>query len=657
MKSRTSFFDKTVLRKDITRFAPLWGLYLIGGLLIAITVASLEGKYYSIARMLSNVIGPFGVISIVYALLNAQLLFGDLFNTRLCNALHAMPLRREGWFFTHVTAGMLFSLVPNAIIALVLMPMTGKFWYTALLWLLGMEIHYLFFFGLAVFCMLLTGNRFAAAAVYTIINFLSLIVMWFATVVFQPLMYGVVIRDEVFTPYCPVVKLCMLNEFFEVEHDPSCMCKIDKYFYQFENGGEHLYRFNGLTDNWWYPVILAGLGIILGAVALLLYRRRHLETAGDFMAFKGVKPVFTVVYTLCAGACLQLIGNLFGDPVYIFMVIGLIVGYFTSQMLLNRSLRVFKARNWLCAALFLVVVFGSLGLCKIDVFGITRWTPDADDVVEVKVADSRVDEFTKYNTDATLSDPENIKRLIAIHQLLYAEGPYEDRNTDAGYQNLTICYTLKDGRQVYRQYKATQNGKAAQAIDALIFKNPIFALRADSAEKLVENVANVQIDYMSLRGASIPSLLEALWADAEAGTLLISGTYKPEGEHVCNISLNYKDGSGISFSIFDNNVNTTAWLKEHLPDSIGFEGMLELTASVNIDGHLLNWDDAVLMEEFCDLLYVGIQNGTVVPGVSTNGHQVALYTQFGVTYRYTVAQQDEKLCKWIQSFQKGFLKE
>ncbi len=657
MKSRTSFFDKTVLRKDITRFAPLWGLYLIGGLLISITVASLEQRHYTVANLLGNVIGPFGVISIVYALLNAQLLFGDLFNTRLCNALHALPLRREGWFFTHVAAGMLFSLVPNAIIALVLMPMAGEFWYTPLLWLLGMEMHYLFFFGLAVFCMLLTGNRFAAAAVYTIINFLSLIVMWFATVVYQPLMYGVVIRDEVFAPYCPVVKLCMLTEFFEAEHDPSCMCKIDKYFYQFENGGEHLYRFNGLTDSWWYLVILAGLGIILGAVALMLYRRRHLETAGDFMAFKGVKPVFTVIYTLCAGACLQLFGNLFGEPMYIFMVIGLIVGYFTSQMLLSRSLKVFKARNWLCAAAFLVAVFGSLGLCKIDAFGIVRWIPDADDVVEVKVADSRVDEFTKYNVDATLNDPENIERLIAIHKLLYAEGPYEERNTDAGYQNTTICYTLRDGRQVYRQYKATQYGAAAKAMDALIFKNPVFALRADSAEKLVEGVSTVHIDHIQLRGASIQPLLEALWADAESGTLLISGTYKPEGEHVCNMSLNYKDGHGISFSIFDGNINTTAWLKKHLPDSIGFEGMLELTTSVNINGHLLNWDDGDLMKEFCDLLYAGIHDGTVVQGVSTNGHQVVLYTQSGITYRYTVTQQNVELCKWIRSFQNGFGKE
>ena len=224
MKSRTSFFDQTVLKKDITRFAPLWGLYLIGGLLVAFTSAIGHGHSYYLAENLSACIGPMSIISLCFAALAAQLLFGDLFNTRLCNALHAMPLRREGWFFTHVTAGLLFYLVPNAIISLALMLFLGKFWYASLLWLLGMTLHYLFFFGLAVFCMMLTGNRFASAAVYAIINFFSMLVMWFSSTVFGPLMYGVVIRTEGFAPYSPVVELCSNQKYFLFEHDLSCPC-------------------------------------------------------------------------------------------------------------------------------------------------------------------------------------------------------------------------------------------------------------------------------------------------------------------------------------------------------------------------------------------------------------------------------------------------
>ena len=41
-------------------------------------------------------------------MLTAQLLFGDLYHSRLCNALHAMPVTREGWFLTHSAAGLAF---------------------------------------------------------------------------------------------------------------------------------------------------------------------------------------------------------------------------------------------------------------------------------------------------------------------------------------------------------------------------------------------------------------------------------------------------------------------------------------------------------------------------------------------------------------------
>ena len=39
MKSRISFFDKTVIRKDITRFLPLWLVYFIGGTLVMLVSA------------------------------------------------------------------------------------------------------------------------------------------------------------------------------------------------------------------------------------------------------------------------------------------------------------------------------------------------------------------------------------------------------------------------------------------------------------------------------------------------------------------------------------------------------------------------------------------------------------------------------------------
>ena len=117
MKLRTSFFNPTVFKKDLTRFAPTWALYTVG--LFMVMAVCMDSAYqYRQAENLVSILGVTAVINMGYAFLNAQLLFGDLFSARHCNALHAMPLRRECWYMTHVIAGLLFSLVPNTIFAL-----------------------------------------------------------------------------------------------------------------------------------------------------------------------------------------------------------------------------------------------------------------------------------------------------------------------------------------------------------------------------------------------------------------------------------------------------------------------------------------------------------------------------------------------------------
>ena len=46
---------------------------------------------------------------------------------------------------------------------------------------------------------------------------------------------------------------------------------------------------------WGYLAIAAVIGVALLAASLLLYRRRRLESAGDFAAVKPIKTVFTVL--------------------------------------------------------------------------------------------------------------------------------------------------------------------------------------------------------------------------------------------------------------------------------------------------------------------------------------------------------------------------
>ena len=108
MKLKTSFFNPTVLRKDVTRFAPLWGLYTVFMLMVVFLLGLDENEPARFASIAPNITQAMGAVNCVYGGLCALLLFGDLFTSKMAGMLHAMPMRREGWFLTHFTAGMLF---------------------------------------------------------------------------------------------------------------------------------------------------------------------------------------------------------------------------------------------------------------------------------------------------------------------------------------------------------------------------------------------------------------------------------------------------------------------------------------------------------------------------------------------------------------------
>ena len=137
MKFRKSFFNGAVFRKNLTRFAPVWLLYTVC-LLLGLVMLSESGVEYWLSANIAQGISFMSIVNFAYALLSALLLFGDLTNSKMCNALHALPLRRETWFGTHIASGIAFSLLPNLVIALIALPIMqlGIGWTAVFWWLL-----------------------------------------------------------------------------------------------------------------------------------------------------------------------------------------------------------------------------------------------------------------------------------------------------------------------------------------------------------------------------------------------------------------------------------------------------------------------------------------------------------------------------------------
>lgn len=532
MKLRTSSF-KTALLKDITRFAPAWALYLVGMLLLMLSYIS-DSSFPRAAESLGDSLMFMGIINFLYAGLCAQLLFGDLFNTRLCNALHAMPLRREAWFLSHIIAGLSFSLVPNAVCALAMLERLGEYHYIALFWLAGVTLEYLFFFGLAVLSSLCSGNRFAMVAVYGITNFASMLAFWFANTIYGPLLYGIAIPEEPFMHFSPVVRL-----------------SYNMVFLEFSIPGSP--AFTGFGEDWNYLWIIGGVGVLLLGAALLLYRRRKLESAGDFLAVRWLEPVFSIIYTLTVAAVFEIFGELFGNSSTVFFVVGFFVGFFTGQMLLKRTIKVFTGKTILGMVLLGAVLAGSIGLTAWDPLGILSFVPEKEEIRTVSISEST----TSWDSHKwmTLTEDRSVETVRSLHR-----DRIVNRNSISGRStSLAIRYQLKNGRVVERYYRVP-----ADTVKKF-FSQPEYVLGVDSVEKALERWPNVEIEGQKLRKEDAQALLHAVFADCAHGTMAQDWAFHDQyGSIKVWIYLRGSDRSdSLELRVYNDCTYTMRWLKDN----------------------------------------------------------------------------------------------
>ena len=537
-----------------------------------------------------------------YALLAAQLLFGDLYNSRMCNALHAMPLRRECWFTTHVFSGLFFSMLPTAIMAavsevfLVGNPTMENGWQIPLFFWLAANLEYLFFFSLAVFAAFCSGNRLGMAVIYVIINFASYLAFFLIDTLITPMYYGAVTSSEIFELLSPVAYLT---------NCPLIECERQKI------PGTGEYALKGtfqLTDNWLYPVILAGLAIVLLVIARQMYRRRKLECAGDVLATRKLTPVFMVVFSVTVGTVFQFVPDAmlgYDLTLPVFLFIGLMAGWFAGRMLLERQARVFGSlKNWLGLAALMAVLGGGLFGLSLDPFGVEDWVPEAGDVREVTLSNN-------YRGVVITEDPAEIADIIAIHEFILeekltgveADKVWEEAHEKAretpevqsgkvsaydmaekiGYPRYTtvrMSYTLRSGRTVMRDYVMwVENDMGALAnryfsrVDAVFFNDERIRTEEDllavAGRPSYFFIDEFRLPEEFLTEEVVESLLRAVAADCAAGNMTQQRAFHPgfvidDGEHLRqSLGVSFElPGRGVYFNIYSDSEHCMAFLEE-----------------------------------------------------------------------------------------------
>ncbi len=572
MKSRTSFFNRTAFRKDILRYSPVWALYTIFLLLVLFGMSDYSRQ--SMARNVVDFLKPMAWVNLIYGGVCGVFLFMDLFNNRLCNALHAFPMRREGWLTTHILSGFLFSFAPNLLASGIGALMLWEYAYVAPIFLAVSTLQFLFFFGTAVLAATCAGNLLGTAAIYGITHFVTVLVFAVIQLLYQPLLYGVRLNSDGYARFFPLSKMSGFDyadlEVSYAEVEPRV-------------------RFNGLEgEAWLYVGICAAVGVLCLYLACLVYRRRHLEAAGDFISLKPLAPLFLLVCTVGAGAFLYAFSDLVGDETYLFLVLGMVIGYFAGKMFLDRTIKVFGKKSLLGLAVLVTVFGSSLLLTWLDPVGITTYIPKAESVEAAYIhgADrgyyyeslfSYVGSFEEGGYEIT--DGEEMADLQDFHRQLTR---YRPSGSDGVQCDVRIQYKLKSGRTVTRYYevgRATALGQRAGKYFSdmrYVFDVKDTKLLYNAFESVSVNIYDNGhgIDFKLTSRKDIADLLDAIAADCEAGKMAQNWAFHDENGKESDYNLQFyiaddnqrqKLGWNTSYyhlRIYMDSANTIAYLKD-----------------------------------------------------------------------------------------------
>jgi len=533
MRSGTSFFDLTLYRKTLARFWPLWAVSLVVWLFVLplnglmILTDYLDGgrtgtSMLRFAQNVGNTATQWGLIfGLLMGLAVAMAVCSTLYNNRSANFMGALPIRREAQFFSTWLAGVTMLTVPNVIVFLLTLLVeiaAGMVVWESLLFWLAMVCGVQFFFFCFALCLgQFTGHILALPVYFGIFNVLVVAVYFLVGWVLESFFFGFNGLSDTagFITWCTPM-MALINVDIDI----------------MEIGGVWMVDIEGL----WVVGVYAAAALVLTVCALLLHRRRHLESAGDIVAVRAMRPVFKYGVSFCAGLFLgflsaELLGLGEGGLMFAILVWGL-VGYFVAQMLLDKSIRVF--RKWKGAAAMVLVFAALFTMVGFDLLGYESRVPEAEQVasVELNGLDAWPYDSGAYLHNREFTDPEIIADAAALHRRIVELGPEGEEDPENRYSSMhfLVTYHLKNGTSFSRSYGLSM-GDSLYALAQRIRDNDTVRMAAYDLDVIDQwRAAGAQLDRVSVfdeqkgdrtesGGSQFLPLWNAVMADFAAGRL------------------------------------------------------------------------------------------------------------------------------------------
>ncbi|MCI9124246.1 MAG: hypothetical protein HFH35_09230 [Eubacterium sp.] len=562
MKSKISLYNKSewnrslvnraIFKRNIREYWGVWGGLLFLWLLVfpLLLYYKLEGfnqfaektdpAYHT---MLANAMteflwqrqGSYIMIFAVSAIAAAMAVFSYLFKARNCNMMHTYPVSRISLLTTNYVCGLLFQIVPLIIGVAASMLVGAAFGAldavsarSYLTWIGVALVEQIFFFSMAVCMLMFVGNIVAAPILYLILNFLYMGC--------QMIWQGM------------VVTVCYGLDDFSMESNLLTpivyMRRHIGIMSEGEEDGTFRYLFYGGTE----LAVYAVAAVVFLIIAVVVYKKKHVETAGDIITVQWMKPVFrwgTAVCTSSLGA-LCVSGTLYNTSFSVILISAVVIGvfvFFIAQMLLERSMRVFsKKRIQECIVYTVILCICYIGL-DADLLGLEGKMPPINEVEKVTVSGG----IELYTTD-----PKEIAWVQDIHkQIISCKDEFERTTESELYSYLRIDYQMTDGSRLCRHYQRIPFSDAPDSVGGRI---TAYAKQPDVVMKRYFGIHYPDIavyggrifDYgtgeeVRLSETDAKQLYQAFQKDAQSGNILND---KMTGEQLGELTFNVRDELG-----------------------------------------------------------------------------------------------------------------
>ncbi|MGY4690666.1 sulfite exporter TauE/SafE family protein [Salibacterium sp. K-3] len=246
--------------------------------------------------------------------------------------------------------------------------------------------------------------------------------------------------------------------------------------------------------------------VVSGALAFLLYRYRHVESATQAVTFKPLQPIFKYGVTFC----FMLVGGLYfyqyNDISWLLFgyLVGSLAGYCAAEMILAKTWRIFQPKRAVGYAVYAVVILIAGVAVNMDVFGYETSVPEEEDIQGVHFGHHVHQLNSPENNESSLfHESDSYKAKVREFHEAVTEVQPEERTVTGAAQNMVFAYKMEDGSMKVRNYENISTAELQEEAAAVMESEP-YKLSQFHLEELNKDVDRVRFDIYRQPGYSEP---------------------------------------------------------------------------------------------------------------------------------------------------------